>query len=464
MDETFYDYSKEIIGRQRGFFQSGATRSVSFRLKALDKLAGALKLFEEKTEMALYEDLGKSSMEAFMTETGMVLEEIKYLRKHLKSLCRTRRVKTPVAQFPSKSFISPEPYGTVLVLSPWNYPLQLCLSPLAGAIAAGNTVILKPSSQSPKTSALIKELIESAFPPEHVCTLLIDREETTELLKNKFDYIFFTGSQKGGKEILKAAAEHLTPVSLELGGKSPVIIDGTVDMGLCAKRVAFGKVLNAGQTCVAPDYVLIKKGLETAFVEHYMKALKEFFPDGYEDYPRIISAQKHKRLKQLLQSACEKGAVMHTAEETENKDQKIFPVVLTDVSFDNPVMQEEIFGPILPVVTIQDMDEALRYVRDNQKPLALYLFTKDRAFEKKVLNTLSFGGGCINDTIIHLATSSMPFGGVGESGMGSYHGKASFDTFTHYRSIVRKSVFIDLPMRYHPYNKEKKNLVRRFMG
>ncbi len=458
--------SKQIIERQRGYFNSGVTRSVSFRLNALENLSGALKLFEEKIEKALYEDLGKSGMEAFMTETGMVLEEIKYLKKHLKSLCKEKRVKTPLSQFPSKSFISPEPYGTVLILSPWNYPLQLCLSPLAGAIAAGNTVVLKPSSQSPATSAVIKDLIESIYSPEFVSVLLIDREETKELLENKFDYIFFTGSKKGGQEVMSAAARFLTPVSLELGGKSPVVIDGTCSMALAARRVAFGKVLNAGQTCVAPDYVLIKAGLEEEFSEHYLKAVKEFFPGGYDDYPKIISAPKFERLKGLLTASVKAGAVIHGAEKeiTDDKNLKIYPLVLSSVGFDNPVMDEEIFGPILPLISVKDMEEALSYVREHSKPLALYLFTEDKGFEKRVLEAVSFGGGCINDTIVHLASTDMSFGGVGESGMGSYHGKASFDTFTHYRSILKKSVLIDLPMRYHPYNKKKKNLIERFMG
>ncbi|MCR4675868.1 MAG: aldehyde dehydrogenase [Sphaerochaetaceae bacterium] len=455
--------SNELIRRQRGYFQSGVTRSVSFRLQALDKLAGALRDFDQEIEKALYEDLGKVPMEAFMTETGMVLEEISFLKKHLKKWVKNRRVRTPIAQFPSKSFVSPEPYGTVLIMSPWNYPLQLCLSPLAGAIAAGNTAIIKPSSQSPCTAQVVKKLIDSIFPPEYVSVLILDHSESDRLLENKFDYIFFTGSQSAGAHIMEMASKHLTPVSLELGGKSPVIIDRTADLEIAARRVAFGKVLNAGQTCVAPDYVIIEKDLQDRFTELYFKNIEEFFPDNdWSDYPRIISREKYERLQGLVDEAVKAGAEAVGIKEKENL--KIRPVVLKDTDFSNPVMKQEIFGPVLPVIPLENFEEGLDFIISHPKPLALYLFTRDRQFEKHVLNRVSFGGGCINDTIIHLATSEMGFGGVGESGTGTYHGKASFDTFTHYRSIVKKSVLIDLPMRYHPYNKRKINLIKKFMG
>ena len=349
--------------------------------------------------------------------------------------------------------------GVALIISPWNYPVQLCLSPLVGAISGGNCAIVKPSAYAPATSAAIAKLIAETFDPRYIAAVEGGRAENSALLSQRFDTIFFTGSVAVGKVVMEAAAKNLTPVTLELGGKSPVIVDKTADVKLAARRIAFGKVLNAGQTCVEPDYLLIEKSVKPAFIEAYRQALHEFFPDGKMDEMPVIVSEKHfARVTGLLKK---QAAVI--GGEFDEKTRFVAPTLLDGVSPDSPVMQEEIFGPILPMLEFSRLDEAINFIRSREKPLALYLFTSDKAAERRVLDTCSFGGGCINDTIIHLATTHMPFGGVGNSGMGSYHGKKSFDTFTHVRSIVKKSTWLDLPMRYHPYSEKKLRIIKRFM-
>lgn len=449
----------DIISRQREYFNSGTTRSLSFRLDALKKLQKALQDNDQLICDALKQDLNKAPMETYMCETGMVLEELRYHIKHLARWMKPKRVKTPLAQFKAKSFVSPEPYGLALIIAPWNYPVQLCLSPLVGAISGGNCAIVKPSAYAPASSAAIAKIIGDIFPPEYVAVVEGGRAENQALLEQKFDYIFFTGSVAVGKVVMEAAAKHLTPVTLELGGKSPVIVDKTADIRLAAKRIAFGKVLNAGQTCVEPDYAFVHRDVKEQFYAAYKAALAEFFPDGdMSGMVTIISPKHFDRVSRLLEG---QNAVI--GGESDPQRRFVAPTLLDGVSPDSPVMQEEIFGPILPVMSYTDLDQVIDFIRSRPKPLALYLFTGDKAVEDRILNSCSFGGSCINDTIIHLATCHMPFGGVGASGMGSYHGKQSFDTFTHYRSIVKKATWIDLPMRYLPYSDKKLKMVKMFM-
>lgn len=448
-----------LIREQRAYFQTGQTRSVDFRLEQLRRLQRALQTNGALLEQAMEQDLRKAPTEVYMCETGMVLEEIRYQLKHLRSWARERRVPTPLAQFPAKSFLSPEPYGVALIIAPWNYPVQLCLSPLVGAICGGNCAVLKPSAYAPATSAALAKLLRETFDERYIAVVEGGRAENSALLAQRFDTIFFTGSVAVGKLVMQAAAQHLTPVTLELGGKSPVIVDKTADLKLAARRIAFGKVLNAGQTCVEPDYLLIEAGIKAEFVEAYRAALREFFPTGSMEQMPVIVSQKHfSRLTRLLD-----GQKIVLGGQTDESTRFIAPTLLDAVDPSSPIMQEEIFGPILPMLEYRTLDEAIDFIRSREKPLALYLFTNDKQTERRVLERCSFGGGCINDTIIHLATTRMPFGGVGYSGMGSYHGKRSFEAFTHTRSIVKKATWLDLPMRYHPYSEKKKRLIQKFM-
>ena len=448
-----------IVARQRSFFESGATRPLAFRMDALKKLQRAVQENEPLLNAALQADLNKSPFETYITETGMVLDELHFHLKHLPKWIKAKPVKTPITQFHAKSILSPEPYGIVLVMSPWNYPVQLCLEPVIGAISAGNCTVIKPSAYAGATSRAIAKIIGDTFPPEYIAVVEGGREENQALLEEAFDYIFFTGSVEVGKTVMAAAAKHLTPVTLELGGKSPAIVDETADIPLAAKLIAFGKLLNAGQTCVAPDYLLIHESVKDGFLEAYKKAIEAFFPNSdYSEMPVIISEKHFARVTGLLQG--ERAAIGGGSDAGRRF---VEPTVLVDVTPDSPVMQEEIFGPILPVMTYSELDTCISFIRSRPKPLALYLFTQSRAVEKQVLDTCSFGGGCINDTVIHLANPRLGFGGVGHSGMGSYHGKLSFDTFTHCRSIVKKSIWMDLPMRYHPYRERNLNLIRRLM-
>ena len=450
---------QELAAQQRTYFNTGATRTAAFRRQALERLRAALLEHEEELNAALLADLNKAPAESYFTETGMVLEELRFQLKHFEKWARPRRVITPLAQFPSRGERLPEPYGCVLIMAPWNYPVQLCLTPLAGAIAAGNCAVVKPSAYAPASSAAIARLLEEIFPPEFVAVVEGGRAENRALLEQKFDYIFFTGSPAVGREVMAAGAKNLTPVTLELGGKSPVIVDSTADIPLAARRIAFGKVLNAGQTCVAPDYLLLHRSVKDAFVREYRRALEEFFPGGdYGELPCIVNDKHFRRASCLLA-----GQRVLIGGETDATRRFIAPTLLDETDPAAPVMQEEIFAPILPMLCWQEREEAVRFVQSRPKPLALYLFTRDREMERAVFDRCSFGGGCVNDTIVHLACSGLPFGGVGNSGMGSYHGKHSFDTFTHYRSVLKKANWLDLPMRYHPYSGEKLRWIKRFL-
>ena len=449
----------DVIKDQRTFYQSGATRSYRFRMEALAKLKRAVLEQELLLNQALAADLNKSVCESYLCEIGIVLDEIRFQQRHLRRWMKERRVRVTAGRLPGGCFQSPEPYGVVLIMAPWNYPVHLSLMPLIGAIAGGNTVILKPSADAPASSRAVAELLESTFPPEHVAVVEGGREQEQALLREKVDYLFFTGSVAAGRTVAEVAARQLIPVTLELGGKSPVIVDESANLRLAARRVAFGKTLNAGQTCVEPDYLFVQESVKDAFLTHYRAALAEFFPAGDTSQMVTIISQRHyERLKGLM----EQGQIL-IGGGCDDARRFIQPTVIDGVSFDAPIMQEEIFGPILPLFSYRDLDECITYINSQDKPLALYLFSQDKRAIRTVLNTCSFGGGCINDTILHLINPRMPFGGVGASGMGSYHGKASFDTFTHRRSIFHQSGKIDVPLRYMPFTQRKYMLLRKIL-
>ena len=452
---------KNLVTRQRSYFQTGATLPVEARLKALRKLYAAVYGHQREIHGALREDLGKSQFESYMCETGMVLDEISCMLKHLRRWAKDETVPTPLAQFHSHSYRMPSPYGAVLIMSPWNYPFMLTLSPLVDALAAGNTAVVKPSAYSPHTSQVIGRILSQCFPAHYVAVVTGGREENTCLLKEHFDYIFFTGSQAVGREVMGNAAAHLTPVTLELGGKSPCIVDQTANIRLAARRIVFGKYLNCGQTCVAPDYIYCHRSVKDQLVAEIKKQIRKQYgsePLRNPDYGKIINEKHFNRILGLME--LEKIVWGGRAD---RDSLRIEPTVMDHVRFSDPVMQEEIFGPILPVLTFEHLDEAIQKVNSMAHPLALYMFTSDRRAAKKVMARCGFGGGCVNDTIIHLATTQMGFGGFGESGMGAYHGKTGFDTFTHYKSIVDKKTWLDLPMRYQPYRKVWERAVRFFL-
>ena len=452
---------KDILQQQNHFFSSGKTIPAEFRLKQLESLKEAMIRHEADLAAALKEDLGKSRMESYMCEIGLTLSELTWMQKYLRSLMRSKRVSTPAAQFAAKSFRSPSPYGTVLIMSPWNYPVLLTLDPLIDAIAAGNTAVVKPSAYAPCTFNVMKTMIEECFPAHYVAVVDGGRAENQALLQQRFDMIFFTGGKTVGREVLRHAAEYLTPVTLELGGKSPCIVDSTAKIRLAAKRIVFGKYLNCGQTCVAPDYILCDKRIRDELITAILAEIKKQFgkePLKNPNYGKIINEKHFERILGLIN-----GEKLVYGGQSEPESLRIAPTVLNNITWDDAVMGEEIFGPLLPILTFDTLDEALDTVESHPHPLALYFFSEDKAAQKKVLDTCRFGGGCINDTIIHLATSDMPFGGVGESGMGSYHGRVGFETFSHYRSIVDKKTWMDLPIRYQKYTGLKEKMMRMFL-
>jgi len=452
---TFHD----LVDKQREFFIQGSTRTLEFRISMLKKLQQALRTQESLLAQAMKSDMNKSDYEVYMTETGIVLEELRFHIKNLPKWMKEKRVPTPLAQFPGKSYITKVPHGVSLIMSPWNYPIQLCLSPLIGAISAGCTAIVKPSNYAPATSHALAQILRELYPEHYIAVVEGGREQNAALLEEKYDYIFFTGSPTVGRLIMESAAKHLTPITLELGGKSPVIVHKDANIKIAARRIAFGKVLNAGQTCVEPDYLFIHEDCKDAFVMEYKSAISTFFPEGEMSDMNVIINDKHfERVSRLLES----GDVI-LGGQTDLKRRFIAPALLDHVSLESPIMQEEIFGPILPIITYTNLEECISYIVNHPKPLALYLFTENKEVQKRVLSSCNFGGGCINDTIIHLANSHLGFGGVGESGMGNYHGKRSFDTFTHERSIVEKGTWMDLPIRYRPYTTKKNKLLRIFL-
>ena len=450
----------EILKKQREFFNTGKTKNVKYRLEHLKKLKKSILENEEEIKKALKLDLNKSESESYMTEIGMTLSELSYDIRHVKSWCKNKRVGTPLAHFPSRSFISKEPYGVTLILSPWNYPFMLLIEPLIGAICAGNCAVLKPSEFAPNTANVIEKIIKECFEEDYVTVIQGDKDVSQALIEKNFDYIFYTGGTKVGKIVMQEASKNLVPFTLELGGKSPCIIDEKYNMHLAAKRLLFGKLLNAGQTCIAPDYVLVNENVKVELVEEFKKVLKEFLgenPIKNEDYPKIVNERHFARLSNLIE-----GEKILIGGKTDKKLLKIEPTILDNPKIDSKVMSEEIFGPILPIISYKTIEDAIAYVKKFEKPLALYMFTNDKKIQNKIMNEISFGGGCINDTIIHIANSNMGFGGVGYSGIGNYHGKRSFDTFSHERSITKK-YGLDFPMRYMPYNDFKDKLIRMFL-
>ena len=450
-----------LVTRQRKYFQTGATLPVSVRITALRGLYTAIVKYENEIHDALKKDLGKSGFESYMCETGLVLEEISCMLKHIRRFAGEKRVRTPLSQFHSRSFKKPSPYGVTLIMSPWNYPFMLTLSPLVDALAAGNTAVVKPSAYSPNTSEILRKILSQCFDPQYVAVVTGRGAENTCLLREHFDYIFFTGSQTVGKEVMRNAAEYLTPVTLELGGKSPCIVDQTADIRLAARRIVFGKYLNCGQTCVAPDYIYCHRSVKDSLVKEIQRQIQLQYgeePLHNPDYGKIINKKHFDRILGLI----EEKKIVHGGN-SDRDTLRIEPTVLDNVTFADPVMQEEIFGPLMPVLVFDNLDEAITRINAMPHPLALYFFTSDKAAAKDVTSRCGFGGGCINDTIIHLATTEMGFGGFGESGMGAYHGKTGFDTFSHYKSIVDKKTWIDLPMRYQPYRKMHEKMVRFFL-
>ncbi len=453
--------ANELLQKQQAYFQTGATLPVSARKQALRALAGAIDAFEQPLYQALQADLGKSRTEGFLCEVGLCRSELSYMLRHVSHFAREKRVHTPLAQFASRSYEKPSPYGNVLIMSPWNYPVLLTLEPLIDALAAGNTAVLKPSAYAPQTAEVLTRLIQSVFPEEFVAVVNGGREANQCLLGLDFDYIFFTGSKTVGKEVMRRAAEHLVPLTLELGGKSPCVVDETANLPLAAKRIVFGKFLNCGQTCVAPDYLYCHESVKQRLIEELKKQITLQYgenPLANPSYGKIVNAKHFRRLCGLLD-----GQHIACGGECDEQAERIAPTVLDETMFEDAVMGEEIFGPILPVLTYKTTEEAIRRIRSMPHPLAFYVFSSDRRTIRTLTASLSFGGGCVNDTLIHLATSGMGFGGVGESGMGAYHGKHGFETFTHTKSIVDKKTWLDLPIRYQPYTAWKERLARWFV-
>ena len=448
----------ELVMLQRETFKEGGALPLDIRLDQLEILKKAIVKWEDAICEALYADLGKSHEEAYMTEVGMVLSEISFIMKNLPKWAKPQKVKSPLSLFPARSYILKEPCGTVLILSPWNYPFQLAMNPLVGAIAAGNHCILKPGSTAPHTARVLAQLIAECFPVEQAAVVLGSHAESQALLEEQFDHIFYTGGVRVGQMVLEKAAQHLTPVTLELGGKSPCIVDNTASISLAARRIAFGKALNAGQTCVAPDYLLVHESVANRLLNGIKNAWEHFYGDALQNpqWPKMISERHYQRVMDLIageQVFC--GGV--------GDGQRIAPTILVNVRWDSPIMQEEIFGPVLPVIVFRRIDEVIPVLKEMEKPLALYLFTHDAGVQEQVLSQVPFGGGCVNDTVIHLSNSRLPFGGVGLSGMGKYHGKYSFDTFTHEKSVVVKGTRPDVNMRYPPFTGEKLKKLRKFL-
>lgn len=451
----------ELLEKQRAYFRTGATLPVKARIAALKKLKEVIISRTDKISSALKLDLGKSAAESYMSEIGMTLSEINYMINRTPDFAREKGVSTPMSQFKAKSYVKKSPYGCVLVMSPWNYPFMLSMDPLVDAISAGNTVILKPSAYSPATSAIVAEIVAEAFRPELATTVLGGRAENSQLLDMPFDKIFFTGSVAVGKEVMRHASERLIPVTLELGGKSPCIVDKTAKIDIAARRIVFGKFLNCGQTCVAPDYIVAHESIKDKLLEAIKSEIvKQFgeYPLENADYGKIITKKHFDRICSLIdeKKVCFGG-------ETDENALRISPTVMDGVTRSDAVMGEEIFGPILPVMTFSNIDDLICDINSHPHPLALYLFSEDKPTIEKVTSMCDFGGGCINDTIIHLATTEMGFGGVGESGMGSYHGEEGFYCFTHKKSIVDKSTSFDMPVRYQPYTERKFKFIKRFM-
>ncbi len=461
MELSSIDVDK-IIEDHYKFFESKKSRDIDFRINQLRCLKSAIKKYEYKIYEALYKDLGKCEFESYTTEVGFVLSSISHTIKNLKKWAKKEKVKTPLYLFPAKSFVISEPYGTVLIIGPYNYPFQLLIEPLVGALAAGNCVVLKPSENVPNLSRVITEMITETFPKEYIRSVEGGVETNTSLINGTFDYIFFTGSAQVGKIIMEAAARNLVPVTLELGGKSPVIVDESADIKVAAQRIIWGKTINVGQTCVAPDYVVVNNKVKDDLIKELRVQIQSFYgKDAIEskDYGRIVNDRHFLRLKNILDKEADKiicgGKV--------NREKRYIEPTLIDASWEGAAMSEEIFGPILPIISYSNLDEVIGKIKRLSKPLALYLFAENYKVEEKVLEEISSGGACINDTITHLANPELPFGGVGNSGIGAYHGKESFKTFSHRRSVVRKTTKINIPIVFPPFNKKNLDNVKKLM-
>jgi aldehyde dehydrogenase (NAD+) len=452
----------EICNAQKVFFSEGFSHDCTFRIESLKKLRFCIHKREQDIEKALHEDLGKSSFESFTTEIGIVLEEIDYHICNLKKWSKPARVPSPLFVLPAKSYVYPEPYGCVLLMAPWNYPFQLLMAPLIGAVSAGCCAVVKPSNMSPQTEKVITEIIAESFDPRHVSSLTGGRDVIQQILTQRFDYIFFTGGLNLGKIVAESAAKHLTPVTLELGGKSPCIVGAGASLETAAKRIVWGKFLNAGQTCIAPDYLLVQRDLSSRLLQLMKKSITGFFGENPEkslDFGRIITAHHFERVSGYL-----KNGMIYEGGQSNSETRYIAPSILTGVSPESPVMQEEIFGPVLPVVEYGDISEAIDFINKRPRPLALYFFSGKKSEQKQVTSRVSFGGGCINDVLMHVTNPHLPFGGVGQSGMGNYHGKKSFDSFTHYKALLKNKNWLDIPVRYAPYTSFKNKLIRMLMG
>ena len=450
----------DIIRKQRDFFYTGQTKDVNFRLEQLKTLKQAVTENKEAIINALKADLNKPEFESYATEIGTI-QEIDSAIKHIKTWTKPQKAPVSLQLFPGSAKIYPEPLGVVLIIAPWNYPFHLIISPLIGAIAAGNCAILKPSELAPHTSRLVSQIMEKYFDPAYIAVVEGGVQTSQQLLAEKFDHIFFTGGTAVGKIVMEAAAKHLTPVTLELGGKSPCIVDSDINIEHTSRRITWGKFLNAGQTCIAPDYLLVDKKIKENLLDEIQKRLQEFYGDNpakSSDYARIIHQKHFDRLVSLL-----KDGEIRIGGETNPSELYIAPTVLDNVSLTDSVMQEEIFGPILPVIEYTDITEAIALINSKSKPLALYLFSNNKNLQQRVLQETSSGGVCINDTVMQVAVSSLPFGGVGDSGIGKYHGKFSFDTFSHYKGVLHKSFLLDFKLLYPPY-KDKLSTLKRFIG
>ena len=455
------DSIPDLVANLRARFDSGVTRPLAWRLEQLKKLEAMLRDNQDELGAALTADLRKPEIEGFMMDIGIVATEIADMRKRLKSWMKPQRAATPMAVQPAKSFIIREPLGVVLIIAPWNYPVGLLLTPLVGAIAAGNCAVLKPSEVTMRTSAVLGRRVPEYLDKDAVAIVEGGVEETRALLEQRYDHVFYTGNGRVGRVVMEAAAKHLTPVTLELGGKSPCIVDHDVDVKVAARRIAWGKFMNAGQTCIAPDYVLVHESREQELVRELGTAIRDFFGDDPKrtpDYARVVSRRHHERLAKLLESGTPAIGGQSDAEEC-----YIAPTVLRDVSPSSPIMQEEIFGPILPILPVQGVDEAIEFVRKGEKPLALYVFSSNDAVAERVVASTSSGGVCVNGTIFHIANPSLPFGGVGESGMGAYHGRHTFETFSHKKSVLSRGFRFDPKWMYPPYGGLKTKLVQRFL-
>ena len=449
-----------LVQKQRNYFKTHETKSLNFRVQQLNKLQEVLKSNEKLIYDAVFKDFKKSEFDTFVTELALLYQDIKEAKKNLKKWAKVKRVKTNMLNFPAKSYIIPEPLGVCLVIGAWNYPYQLTLAPVIAAMTAGNTVVIKPSELSSETSTVMAKLINENFDPEYLKVIEGGIPETTELLEQKFDKIFFTGSTQVGKIVYQAAAKNLTPVTLELGGKSPAFVTKGCNLKMTVKRLVWAKFLNAGQTCIAPDYVLVDQTIEKEFLDLVKAEIKkENFSIENGNYTQIINDRNLDRLSQMIDAD-----KVFCGGEIERLDRVIQPTVLKGVTFIDNVMQEEIFGPILPVISYTNLEDAILKVNDLPKPLSCYIFSSKKDQIKKILNKISFGGGAVNDAVMHIANSKLPFGGVGESGIGSYHGESGFKTFSHYKSILEKSTLMELSLKYYPHSNTKLNWIQRFIG